>query len=44
MEAQQFSTAIFGAPHDDYVGRNMQCTSEVKNNSKLKKKAVNFKI
>jgi hypothetical protein len=38
---QQFSTAISEAPEDDHIVRNMQCTSDVKNNLKFK---VNFKI
>jgi hypothetical protein len=38
MEVQQFSTAIFGARDDDYVGRNMWCTSDVKINFEFKKK------
>jgi hypothetical protein len=35
---QQFSTAIFEAPDDDHKGRNMQSTSDVKNNFKIKEK------
>jgi hypothetical protein len=42
MELQQFSTTIFEAPDEDHIGRNMQGTSEVKNNLKIK--IINFKI
>jgi hypothetical protein len=38
MEAQQFSTAIFGSPDDDHIGRNMQRTSDVKSNFEIKKR------
>jgi hypothetical protein len=33
-EVHQFSTAISEAPDDDHTVRNMQCTSNVKNNLK----------
>jgi hypothetical protein len=32
LEAQQFSTEIFKVLDDDHFGRNMQCTSDMKNN------------
>jgi hypothetical protein len=34
-EVQQFSTAIFKAPDDDRIGRNIQCSSDVKTNLKM---------
>lgn len=38
MEGQKFPTAIFEVPDDDHNYRNMQCTNNVKNNFKFKKK------
>jgi hypothetical protein len=38
MEVQQFSTEIFEAPDDDHIGRNMQCTKDVKTNFKFRKR------
>jgi hypothetical protein len=37
-KVHQFSTAIFKASAEDHIGRNMECTSEVKNNLKIKRK------
>jgi hypothetical protein len=32
LEVEQFSIEIFENPDDDHIGRNVQCTSDVKNN------------
>jgi hypothetical protein len=37
-EVQQFSTAIFEAPDNDHIGRNMQRARDVKTNFKFKKR------
>jgi hypothetical protein len=39
-QIKHFSTVIFEASDDDHVGRNMEHTSDVKNN--LKSKNINF--
>jgi hypothetical protein len=36
-EVREFSTAIYEAPDNYHIGRNMQCSSDVKNNFKIKK-------
>jgi hypothetical protein len=40
MEVQQFSTTTFKAPDDGHISRNMQYTSDVKNNFKIKKSQI----
>jgi hypothetical protein len=39
---QKFSTAVFEVPGDDRIGRNVQSTSDVKNDLNLKN--MNFNI
>jgi hypothetical protein len=37
-EVQQFLIAVFEALDDGHIDRNVQCTTDMKNNFKIKKK------